>query len=191
MLRKRWLGVMVVAAVLEAMLWVSANGWAQETGDAPTKLQAMEKIDDPDWDVVSVRAADPDGLNSGYHLEGRDIDIERKTVENMLQWGYGVHKTQIANAPEWVREEVWDAKGYANMLGQPSVKQFQGLTRKLLAERFGLVTHTEQREMAVYVLTVAKGGPKLAVSKSDPNGQQNGNDGPNGGEVTMQMENCP
>jgi uncharacterized protein (TIGR03435 family) len=191
MLRKRWLEVVTVAALFEAMLWVSVNGWAQAPGDAPAKLQPMAKSAAPDWEVVPVRPADPDGLNSGYHTEGRDIDIERKTVENMLLWGYGVHKTQIANAPEWVREEVWNAKGYANVPGQPSVKQYQELTRKLLAERFGLVIHTEQREMAVYALTVAKGGPKLVVSKSDPNGQQSGSDGPNGAEVTMQMENCP
>src|SRR6185312_8029944 len=33
--------------------------------------------------------------------------------------------------------------------------------RNLLSDRFGLKTHEEQREMRAYVLSVAKGGPKL------------------------------
>jgi uncharacterized protein (TIGR03435 family) len=45
------------------------------------------------------------------------------------------------------------------------------MLKKLLADRFGLKFHYEQREMNVYVLVVAKGGPKLKAA--DPNGQQN------------------
>jgi uncharacterized protein (TIGR03435 family) len=44
------------------------------------------------------------------------------------------------------------------------------LLRKLLEERFGLVAHMEQREMPVFALTVANGGPKLDPSKGDPKG---------------------
>jgi hypothetical protein len=35
-------------------------------------------------------------------------------------------------------------------------------------QRFGLKFHTEQREMSAYALTVAKGGPKLAVTADWP-----------------------
>jgi uncharacterized protein (TIGR03435 family) len=93
------------------------------------------------------------------------------------------------NAPDWVRSELWDAKGFADASGQPSLKQFQSLIRKLLAERFGLVEHTEQRELSVYALTVAKGGPKMEKSAGDPNGLPNENDNENGGQRTMQVEN--
>jgi uncharacterized protein (TIGR03435 family) len=49
----------------------------------------------------------------------------------------------------------------------------------VLAERFGLKLHHEQREMPVFALTVAKGRPKLTPSTSDPNGlpNQHGNRG--------------
>ena len=37
----------------------------------------------------------------------------------------------------------------------------------LLAERFGLAFHKEQKEQSVYGLVVAKGGPKLKESAKE------------------------
>jgi uncharacterized protein (TIGR03435 family) len=110
-------------------------------------------------------------------------------VETLLLFGFGVHKTQVMNAPDWVRSERWDAKGYADVPGQPSIPQFQSLIRKLLVERFGLVEHTEKRDLSVYALTVAKGGPKFQKSAAGPNGLPDENDRENGGVRTMQTGN--
>jgi uncharacterized protein (TIGR03435 family) len=41
------------------------------------------------------------------------------------------------------------------------------MLRTLLVERLGLRTHVERREMPVYVLTAAKGGPKFSESATD------------------------
>ncbi len=42
------------------------------------------------------------------------------------------------------------------------------MVKKLMADRFQLKFHSEKRELAVYALTVAKTGPKLNRSQSDP-----------------------
>jgi uncharacterized protein (TIGR03435 family) len=44
------------------------------------------------------------------------------------------------------------------------------MIRKVLADRFGLKAHNDQRELSVYALTVAKGGSKLTKSLGNPNG---------------------
>ena len=167
---------------------------ARVEGDAaweiPKAMTSMPKDADPDWDVVTVRPGNPDGKNSGFHLNGRQVFMERRTVESMLLFGYGVHKKQILNAPGWIESEVWDVKGVPDVPGQPSLKQFETLTRKALVERFGLVTHIEKRDMEVYALRVAKGGPKMTPSAGDPNGLPNENDRENGGQITVQMENA-
>jgi hypothetical protein len=59
---------------------------------------------------VTGRPGDPNGRNSGFHVQGRDIYIERDPVETMLLFGCNLRKTQIANAPDSVREELWDVK---------------------------------------------------------------------------------
>jgi uncharacterized protein (TIGR03435 family) len=43
------------------------------------------------------------------------------------------------------------------------------MIQKLLADRFQLRFHTEKKELPVYAMVVAKGGPKIAVSAGDPN----------------------
>jgi uncharacterized protein (TIGR03435 family) len=155
----------------------------------PQTKKAMPPNADPDWEVVTVRQGDPNGMNSGIRVEGRDLVVERHSVETLLLFGFGVHKTQVMNAPDWVRSERWDAKGYADVPGQPSIPQFQSLIRKLLVERFGLVQHTEKRDLPVYALTVGKGTLKIEKSAADPNGLPLDNDRDNGGQRTMQIGN--
>jgi uncharacterized protein (TIGR03435 family) len=41
------------------------------------------------------------------------------------------------------------------------------MVRALLAERFKLVCHMETRELPIYALVIAKGGPNLTPSKSN------------------------
>ena len=166
---------------------------ARADGDAawaiPATKKAMPANADPDWEVVTVRPGDPNGTESGIQVDGRDLVVKRHTVETLLLFGFGVHKTQVMNAPDWVRSERWDARGYADVPGQPSIPQFQSLIRKLLVERFGLVQHTEKRDLAVYALTVGKGPLKIEKSAGDPNGLPQEQDNDNGGIRSMHIGN--
>ena len=144
------------------------------TGDAeweiPKASTAMAKDADPDWEVVTVRPSDPNARNDTFDVRGRHVVIENQPVEVMLMMAYGMQKNQIVGAPEWVRTERFDVDGVPDVEGKPNLRQFQSLVRKLLTERFRLKTHTEQREMPVFALRVAKGGTKIAKSTGDPNG---------------------
>lgn len=46
------------------------------------------------------------------------------------------------------------------------------MVAKLLPDRFALKFHHEQRELSVYIITVAPGGPKMAKTSSGPNAPQ-------------------
>lgn len=63
------------------------------------------------------------------------------------------------------------------------------MIRKILAERFGLQLHHEQREMPVYALAVAKGGPKMAANTSDPSGWMHQQNGENNGRHVEALKN--
>jgi uncharacterized protein (TIGR03435 family) len=136
---------------------------------------------DPGWEVATIRPSDPDDKNQSFDVRGRHIVIENQPVEMMLLVGYGVQKSQIVGAPEWVRTERFTVDGVPDVDGEPTLEQFQSLVRKLLAERFAMKLHHEQREMPVYALTVAKGGTKMARSTGDPNGHPRENGG--GGNI--------
>jgi uncharacterized protein (TIGR03435 family) len=168
---------------------------ARVTGDAaweiPNADKPMAKDADPDWEVVSVKARDPNDTSNAQSMsmQGRQFVIKNRPVEGMLLFAYGMHKKEIVGAPSWIETERWDVQGVPDVPGHPSLKQTQSLIRKLLEERFGLKVHKETKELAVYAITVAKGGEKMAGSAGDPNGTPDENENSNGGVVTMRMTN--
>jgi uncharacterized protein (TIGR03435 family) len=162
-----------------AALFVALGGTTATTasGQVAAKPVLMAKDADPDWDVATVKPSNPDDLRGqNIHFRGRQVMLRDTTVEQFLLLGYGVQKDQLVGEPDWVKSARWDIDGEANVQGEPSWKQLQGMIRKILAERFGLQLHHEQRTMPVFALMVAKGGPKMKADTSDPNGwmdQQN------------------
>jgi uncharacterized protein (TIGR03435 family) len=168
---------------------------ARVTGDAaweiPKADAPMAKDADPGWDVVSVKARDPNDTsnNQSLNFKGRQFVMVNRTVQGMLLFAYGLQRVQIVGAPHWIETERWDVQGVPDVPGHPSLKQMQSLTRKLLEERFGLKVHRETKELAVYAITVGKGGEKIAPSAGDPNGAPSENENSNGGVVTMRMTN--
>jgi uncharacterized protein (TIGR03435 family) len=104
--------------------------------------------------------------------------------------GYGVQKVQIVGAPGWAITERWDVDGVPDVEGEPSLRQLQRMIQKILKERFGMVLHHEQREMTVYTLTVAKGGWKMTVNASDPNGWMDQQNGGSDGQHVESLKNA-
>ena len=178
-------------AVLVALLVVGLGCRPVRAQDIAGTDAAMAKDADPDWDVVSVKAHDPNdpGNSQSMSMKGREFVVVNRTVEGMLQFAYGVQRVQIVGARGWAETERWDVQGVPDVPGHPSLKQTQSLMRKLLEERFGLKVHRETKELAVYAITVAKGGEKMARSSGDPNGTPDENESSNGGVVTMRMTN--
>ena len=137
----------------------SDTEWAIET------TKHMAKDADPSFDVATVKPSDPKNGSQGFHSgNGRRINCDNETVADIVEFVFGVHAKQIVGAPQWFFDERWDVDGYPDVPGEPDYKQMQGMYRKLLEERFGLKMHRETRTMGAYVLTVAKGGPKLSKS---------------------------
>jgi uncharacterized protein (TIGR03435 family) len=91
------------------------------------------------------------------------------TVSWMIKLAYNVHAHQISGAPAWLDSERYDTVGRSDTPGEPNRDQMKLMLRKLLADRFQLRFHTEKKELPVYAMVVAKGGPKITVSTGDPN----------------------
>ncbi len=163
---------------------------AQEAGNKDAaKPVMMPKDADPDWEVATVKLGDPNAASDHIDLHGQHVTLENETVEIMMLFGYNVQRSQIAHAPGWVKTERWTVDGLADVDGEPNVTQLQAMVRKLLAERFGLKLHREQREMAVFALTVAKGGPKMTLDTSDPDGLPDQHGGHGSGWVMYRYRN--
>jgi bla regulator protein BlaR1 len=99
-------------------------------------------------------------------------------LKALIQQAYGVEENQILGAPNWVGSERYDVEAKVSSsdtdaLRNLSPDQRNLMLQPLLAERFQLKVHTETRNLPLFALVVAKGGPKLQEAKPGdtyPNG---------------------
>lgn len=80
---------------------------------------------------------------------------------------------RLTGAPDWVRGTAYDIEAVPepgalppDLPRQEQGQRVEAMMRTLLAERFHLVIRREQKEMPVYAITVAKGGPKIELAKT-------------------------
>jgi uncharacterized protein (TIGR03435 family) len=136
--------------------------------DNPAQPLKMARNANPEFEVATIKPADPDDHSQGFHLSGHRVSIENMSMTSMICFAYKVQKSQIVNAPQWFDQQLWDINGVPDTDGAPNWEQYRHMLQKLLSARFGLQMHHDRRELSVHALTVAKGGPKLEKSKNDP-----------------------
>ena len=163
---------------------VSADA-AWEIPKATPALSLMDPKLEPGYEVATIKPTDPEHARGGFTLQGRHMVAGNFTVEGMITLAYNLHPTQLAGGPAWIRTDHFDMDILPDREGLPSLDQARGIVRKLLADRFALKTHYESKQLSVYVLSVAKTGPKLTRSGADPSSPP-GMGGPPG---TMMMRN--
>jgi uncharacterized protein (TIGR03435 family) len=126
----------------------------------------------PAFEVASVKPAPPPD-SSGMHVNSDGGPgtprPERYTAVNLdfagfVMYAYDIKRFQISG-PDWIRTERYNVS--AIVPPHATREQFRLMLQNLLAERFALKIHWENRTMPIYELAVAKGGPKLEETKPD------------------------
>jgi uncharacterized protein (TIGR03435 family) len=126
---------------------------------------------DPAFAVATIKPSDPSTPMSQtkvIRVYGRKYVTQHTSLADLIEVAYGMHPSQI-KGPAWVAEDRFDLVGIPDGEGEPSGKQWLTMLQKLLAERFKLVFHREQRELAVYVLSVEKGGVRHMTASASAN----------------------
>jgi uncharacterized protein (TIGR03435 family) len=128
--------------------------------DIPKPTAPMARDAKPAFDVATIKPSKPGEEGSGYGLDGRHVTTENTSLDNLIGYAYDIHRKQIVNPPDWADSDKYDIAGVPDLPGEPSDEQSKLMFQKLLADRFQLKFHLEKKELSVYVLSVAKGGPK-------------------------------
>jgi uncharacterized protein (TIGR03435 family) len=145
--------------------WTMKRVGADEAWNIP-KPPAPPKMANPDpaFEVATIKLSNPDARGRGTRLQGGNFSIMNLTLADLLTFAFEVHSHQIIGAPAWSTSERYDVTAKAEGDGQPNQDQLKIMLRKLLADRFQLAFHKEQRELPVYTLSVAKGGAKISIN---------------------------
>jgi len=118
------------------------------------------------FEVASIKPnTSGDRWESVSPVTGGRLTAKNVTVAWLLKTAYRVEPFQIANLPAWANSERFDVLATADPKTTP--EQVRTMLQALLAERFQVTLHRENREMPTYSLTVARNGPKLNRAKSD------------------------
>ena len=156
----------------------------------PEPIKPMAADAKPGFDVVTVKPSPPGRQGKGIGLDGRHFRLMNANLNDMIALGYGLHTKQIVGGPDWAGDDLFDIDGVPDVPGMPSQKQIQYLLQNLLADRFQLKFHNEQRELPVYAITIAPGGPKLTKTTAGPTDPPGfGFRGPNAQGVTAIVRN--
>jgi uncharacterized protein (TIGR03435 family) len=142
------------------------TAWAIPEPPPPPKRMAADA--NPAFEVATIKPSDPSRPGKVVTVRGADVIAINNTLSDLIMLAYGLHSKQIINAPGWIESEKFDITGRPDIQGQPSVAQIKAMMQKLLADRFQLKFHRDTKELSVYALEAAKGGPKFAKSERDP-----------------------
>jgi bla regulator protein BlaR1 len=130
------------------------------------------------FEVASIKPADPDAKGSQIRfMPGGGLNITNLPLRAMITQAYDVRDFQISGGAGWVGTERFDITARAERAAladgpddfakmtddqrKTAREQMAERLRGLLAERFQLVVHKETKEQPIYVLGLAKNGPKL------------------------------
>lgn len=152
------------------LIFVRATPETEWTIPQHPRVTPMAADADPRFEVSTIKPSRPEDRGPRLGLAARRFSFTHASLNDLFDFAYGLQQRQILGAPGWASTENYDISAVPDGEGEPNVKQWQTMVRKLIADRFQLKFHYEKREMNVYALTIAKSGPKL--KNSDPNEPQ-------------------
>jgi uncharacterized protein (TIGR03435 family) len=149
----------------------SSNG---QTAAAPVVFEAAS---------VKVAASGSNGVRGGcrgvdsvYSLSqqaeapplGRCVITDAR-LSHLIAGAWGVSMLNLKTGPDWIQrgDLRFNIQAKAENPAGITEKQLLTMLQNLLIERFQLKFHYESRETPGFALSVAKDGPKLAISHSD------------------------
>jgi uncharacterized protein (TIGR03435 family) len=150
---------------------------------SPNEPDVAKKIPDlpTEFEVATIKPSAPAGAvgPNGAPLPrmmmrmmpGGRVDISGMPLKQLIQQAWSVQADSIIGAQKWMDTDIYDIVAKVPV-GDPSAQPNGGLNvdslpimlRALLADRFKLATHFEDRPMTAYTLTA----PKPKLKKADP-----------------------
>jgi uncharacterized protein (TIGR03435 family) len=176
----------LAVALLFGLLYATDSQGQAQADDAAAKLPAFE--------VASIKPDKSGTPMIMFRLTPDGISVRNTPLKMLIQQAYGVEENQVIGLPNGLSSERYDVEAKVESadvakLHDLDPHQRMRMLQPVLAERFQLKVHRETRDLAVYELVLAKGGPKFHEAKPGdtyPNGIK-GPDGHSGpGLVWMQ-----
>lgn len=138
---------------------------------AVVQAQPADPSKKPEFEVVSIRPAKPDGSHD-FDVDGSICRVHNFTLKRLSSFAFMLDTAQVYGGPNWVDDDSYDitAKIPDASMHHMTRQTVPELIQTLLADKFGLVYHLETRQATGYEMVVARKGPKMEPAQPDQKG---------------------
>ena len=164
-------GVVVLALILPIGFGAVRGQSAISNSETPKPQPSHDILQ---FDVVSIKPT-PSNVNKTLplRLPPDGISFHGVPVSMVLRTAFGLEDDRILGVPSWANTKRYDIEAKvapedAPMLGKLNAEDRRDMLIPVLTQRFHLRYHHETRELPMYDLVVAKGGPKLTKVEQLP-----------------------
>jgi bla regulator protein BlaR1 len=155
---------------------------------APIAIGILRAQDLPSFEVATVKPNHSGSMAVNLRQRpGGGVISTNGSIRMLIQQAYDLRPFQIVGAPSWLDADRFDINAKATGAKQ---EQIRLMMQRLLAERFKLAVHRETRDLPMYTLVIAKGGPKLTASTVDAT-EINGGPPAGDGTTTVKFQKVP
>jgi uncharacterized protein (TIGR03435 family) len=135
-------------------------------------LAILAQSQTPTFEVASLKPVVVTGdlytANLGTARHG-EVTLTNGTLSDCLRYAYSITNDSQISGPEWIRSKEIRFDILAKARPDTPIDELLLMLQNLLAERFKMVIHREQRDLSYVALTVGKNGPKLPAATPDSN----------------------
>ena len=136
------------------------TAWTIPEPPPPPKM--MDPNAKPEFEVATIKPSDPNRPGWGINVNPSGVfRTLNTTLNDLIKFAYDMHPKQVVGAPAWADSDKFDIEAKPDKPGMPSVNQMKVMLQKLLADRFSLVSHKDNKELSAYAITVVKTGAKI------------------------------
>jgi uncharacterized protein (TIGR03435 family) len=149
----------------------------------------------PKFEVVSVKPNHSGDARVRISNTPGRFSAVNVTPRMLIQFAYNIKGPELSGGPSWVDSERYDIDATTGETPDDVRREFPGMrgfneqrrlqVQALLADRFKLVLSHQTKDLPIYVLVVAKDGPKFHQTAAAPpdSGDQDGSAPPPPGRV--------
>jgi len=120
-----------------------------------------------EFEVASIKPAEalgPRNIRAGVHVDGSQVTCAQLSLDNLVEIAYRVKSYQVSG-PDFMASERFDIN--AKLPEGAAEKDVPEMLQSLLADRFGMKLHHENKDLPVYALVLGKGELKMRESPPD------------------------
>src|SRR5258708_20413854 len=121
----------------------------------------------PSFEVAEVKVNNSGEMRMAIDLQpGGRLIMRNVPMKVMIIFAYHVRPEAVTKAPGWIESDRYDVIAKATPGAPPD--DIRRMFQALLAERFNLVVHVEQKIGSAYALVLGKSAPKLQTPEPAP-----------------------